>query len=83
MAILSTIRLLEAVFSLLSSSVFIKILLSNTVCTTGSLLVAAAYFGGFVFGVDIDYMMIHGQTKPTRKQARVSIICEKPSLSSS
>ncbi|KAK7603244.1 hypothetical protein V9T40_003243 [Parthenolecanium corni] len=37
---------------------------------SGSLLVAAAYFGGYVFGVDIDYLMIHGRTKPTRKQAR-------------
>lgn len=43
---------------------------------------AAAYFGGYVFGVDIDYLMIHGRTKPTRKQARVSIICEVPSSSS-
>lgn len=37
----------------------------------GSLLVAAAYYGGYVLGVDIDFLMIHGRTKPTRKQTRV------------
>lgn len=33
---------------------------------TGSLLVAAAEFGGYVFGTDIDYLMLHGRTKPSR-----------------
>uniref|UniRef100_A0AAR5QI18 tRNA (guanine(10)-N(2))-methyltransferase TRMT11 n=1 Tax=Dendroctonus ponderosae TaxID=77166 RepID=A0AAR5QI18_DENPD len=33
---------------------------------SGSLLVAAAEFGGYVFGSDIDYLMLHGKTKPTR-----------------
>ncbi|XP_066253670.1 tRNA (guanine(10)-N2)-methyltransferase homolog [Euwallacea similis] len=33
---------------------------------SGSLLVAAAEFGGYVFGTDIDYLMLHGKTKPTR-----------------
>lgn len=45
----------------------------HIIFTTGSLLVAAAYFGGYVFGVDIDYLMIHGKTKPTRKQNRVRV----------
>lgn len=33
---------------------------------TGSLLVAAAQFGGYVFGTDIDYLMLHGRTRPSR-----------------
>lgn len=33
---------------------------------SGSLLVAAAQFGGFVFGADIDYLMLHGRTRPSR-----------------
>lgn len=33
---------------------------------SGSLLVAAAYFGAYVMGVDIDYLMLHGKSKPTR-----------------
>lgn len=33
---------------------------------------AAAQFGGFVIGADIDYLMLHGKTKPTRAQERVS-----------
>ncbi|XP_065212761.1 tRNA (guanine(10)-N2)-methyltransferase homolog [Planococcus citri] len=37
---------------------------------SGSLLVAAAYFGAYVSGVDIDFLMVHGKTKPTRKQTR-------------
>ncbi|XP_054268125.1 tRNA (guanine(10)-N2)-methyltransferase homolog isoform X2 [Macrosteles quadrilineatus] len=37
---------------------------------SGSLLIAAASFGGFVFGTDIDFMMLHAKTKPTRKQDR-------------
>lgn len=37
----------------------------------GSLLVAAAKFGGHVIGTDIDYLMLHGRTRPTRKQTRV------------
>lgn len=28
---------------------------------TGSLLVAAAKFGGYVMGSDIDYLMLHGK----------------------
>lgn len=40
---------------------------------TGSLLVAAACFGAYVIGTDIDYLMLHGKTRPTRIQARVNI----------
>lgn len=29
----------------------------------GGLLVAAAHFGGCVFGTDIDYLMLHGKGK--------------------
>ena len=32
----------------------------------GSLLIAAAHFGGYVFGTDIDYLTLHGKIKPTR-----------------
>lgn len=39
---------------------------------TGSLLVAAAQFGGYVFGTDIDYLMLHGRTRPSRISQRVS-----------
>lgn len=39
---------------------------------SGSLLVAAAHFGGYVIGVDIDFLMLHGKTRPTRIQDRVS-----------
>lgn len=38
---------------------------------SGSLLVAAAEFGGYVFGSDIDYLMLHGKTKPTRIKTEV------------
>ena len=33
---------------------------------TGSLLVAAAEFGGFVLGSDIDYLTLHARTRPSR-----------------
>ncbi|GBP89335.1 tRNA (guanine(10)-N2)-methyltransferase homolog [Eumeta japonica] len=33
---------------------------------SGSVLVAAAHFGGHVWGSDIDYMMLHARTRPTR-----------------
>lgn len=35
------------------------------------MLVAAAKFGGYVIGTDIDFLMLHGRTRPTRKQTRV------------
>lgn len=37
---------------------------------SGSLLVAAAYYGAYVLGSDIDYLMLHGKTKQSRKQTR-------------
>lgn len=38
---------------------------------SGSLLVAAAYFGGYVVGTDIDYLMLHGKTRPSRIKQKV------------
>uniref|UniRef100_T1IPG6 tRNA (guanine(10)-N(2))-methyltransferase TRMT11 n=1 Tax=Strigamia maritima TaxID=126957 RepID=T1IPG6_STRMM len=37
---------------------------------TGSILVAAAYFGAYVVGTDIDYLVIHGKCKPTRAKQK-------------
>ncbi|XP_063227536.1 tRNA (guanine(10)-N2)-methyltransferase homolog isoform X2 [Bacillus rossius redtenbacheri] len=37
---------------------------------SGSLLVAAAHFGGYVLGTDIDYLMLHGRTRPSRIQSK-------------
>ncbi|CAH0582872.1 unnamed protein product [Chrysodeixis includens] len=33
---------------------------------SGSLLVSAAHFGAYVWGSDIDFMMLHGRTRPSR-----------------
>ncbi|XP_055843285.1 tRNA (guanine(10)-N2)-methyltransferase homolog [Episyrphus balteatus] len=38
---------------------------------TGSLLVSAAKFGGFVMGADIDYMMLHARARPSRITQKV------------
>lgn len=38
---------------------------------SGSLLVAAAEFGGFVIGGDIDYLMLHARTRPSRIKQKV------------
>ncbi|XP_066598461.1 tRNA (guanine(10)-N2)-methyltransferase homolog isoform X2 [Prorops nasuta] len=38
---------------------------------SGSLLVAAAYFGGYTLGTDIDFLMLHGRTRPTRITQKV------------
>ncbi|XP_038220999.1 tRNA (guanine(10)-N2)-methyltransferase homolog [Zerene cesonia] len=38
---------------------------------SGSLLVAAAHFGGYVWGSDIDFMMLHARTRPTRVGQKV------------
>lgn len=38
---------------------------------TGSLLVTAAHFGAYVFGSDIDYLMLHGKTRPSRISQKV------------
>ena len=34
---------------------------------SGSLLVAAAKFGAYVMGCDIDYLLLHGLTRPSKK----------------
>lgn len=39
---------------------------------SGSLLIAAAHFGGYILGTDIDYLMLHAKTRPTRITQRVS-----------
>lgn len=44
---------------------------------SGSLLVAAAQFGGYVLGTDIDYLMLHGRTRPSRIKQKVKIILVK------
>ncbi|KOB65693.1 TRNA guanosine-2'-O-methyltransferase TRM11-like protein [Operophtera brumata] len=33
---------------------------------SGSLFVAASHFGAYVWGSDIDFMLLHGRTRPTR-----------------
>lgn len=33
---------------------------------SGSLLISAAQFGGYVLGTDIDYLMLHAKSRPTR-----------------
>ena len=38
---------------------------------SGSLLVAAAEFGGYVIGGDIDYLMLHARTRPSRITQKV------------
>ncbi|XP_023940974.1 tRNA (guanine(10)-N2)-methyltransferase homolog [Bicyclus anynana] len=38
---------------------------------SGSLLVAAAHFGGYVWGSDIDFMMLHSRSRPTRVGQKV------------
>lgn len=38
---------------------------------TGSLLVAAAHFGAYCFGSDIDYLMLHGKTRPSRISQKI------------
>ena len=37
---------------------------------SGSLLVSAAYHGGHVLGTDINYLLLHGLSKPTRVGAK-------------
>lgn len=41
---------------------------------TGSLLITASMFGGYTLGTDIDYMMLHARTRPSRISQKVSII---------
>lgn len=38
---------------------------------TGSLLISASQFGGYTFGIDIDFLMLHGRTRPTRISQKV------------
>ncbi|XP_047504728.1 tRNA (guanine(10)-N2)-methyltransferase homolog isoform X1 [Pieris napi] len=38
---------------------------------SGSLLVSAAHFGGYIWGADIDFMMLHARTRPTRVGQKV------------
>lgn len=38
---------------------------------SGSLLVAAAKFGAYVMGSDIDYLMLHAKTRPSRISQKV------------
>ncbi|XP_047369767.1 tRNA (guanine(10)-N2)-methyltransferase homolog isoform X2 [Vespa velutina] len=38
---------------------------------TGSLLVAASHFGGYTLGTDIDFLMLHGRTRPTRIKQKI------------
>lgn len=38
---------------------------------SGSLLVAAAQFGAYVIGTDIDYLMLHARTRPSRISQKV------------
>lgn len=38
---------------------------------TGSLLVSAAKFGGYVMGADIDFMMLHARARPSRISQKV------------
>jgi tRNA (guanine10-N2)-methyltransferase len=40
-------------------------------CGTGSMLIAAAMFGSYVIGSDIDYLMLHGKTRPSRITQKV------------
>lgn len=43
----------------------------------GSLLVSAAQFGGYVCGADIDFLMIHGKTRPVRPNQKVEMNLHK------
>lgn len=38
---------------------------------TGSLLVAASHFGGYTLGTDIDFLMLHGRTRPSRISQKI------------
>ena len=35
---------------------------------------AASHFGGYVLGSDIDFLMLHGKTRPTRMQRKVNTL---------
>lgn len=40
---------------------------------SGSLLVAASQFGGYTLGTDIDYLMLHARTRPSRISQKVNL----------
>lgn len=40
---------------------------------SGSLLVAAAEFGAYVIGTDIDFLMLHARTRPSRISQKVQL----------
>ncbi|KAL6253458.1 hypothetical protein P5V15_015304 [Pogonomyrmex californicus] len=44
----------------------LSLIMFRSICGTGSLLIAASHFGGYTFGTDIDFLMLHGRTRPTR-----------------
>lgn len=46
-------------------------LMFDPFCGTGSLLISAALFGSYVIGADIDFLMLHGRTRPSRVQQKV------------
>lgn len=46
--------------------------LTKSQILAGSLLVSAAQFGGYVCGADIDFLMIHGKTRPVRPNHKVN-----------
>lgn len=39
---------------------------------SGSLLVAASQFGGYIIGTDIDFLMLHARTRPSRITQKVT-----------
>lgn len=41
---------------------------------SGSILITASMFGGYTLGTDIDYLMLHARTRPSRISQKVSII---------
>lgn len=43
---------------------------------TGSMLLSAAKFGSYVIGCDIDFLMLHGKTKPSRISQKVRALDE-------
>lgn len=46
-------------------------LMFDPFCGTGSLLIGAAKFGSYVIGSDIDFLMLHARTRPSRIQQKV------------
>ncbi|XP_011499447.1 PREDICTED: tRNA (guanine(10)-N2)-methyltransferase homolog [Ceratosolen solmsi marchali] len=38
---------------------------------TGSLLIIASIFGGYTFGTDIDFLMLHARTRPSRISQKI------------